>query len=76
MQANDVGEESLGSGLHSVGVCQGNEMAVFAEAIYHRQDHRLPTHSWQCLDEVQGDVRPNALRHVERQQEPGGLQVL
>jgi len=45
VKANNVGEERLGDRLGGVRVCEWNEVAVFAEAINHGQDDRLPANT-------------------------------
>jgi hypothetical protein len=52
MEADDFDEECLGDGLCGVGMCQGDEVAILAQAIHHREDHRLPANAWQGLHKV------------------------
>jgi hypothetical protein len=59
MEAHDVGEEGVSDGLCGVGVRQGDEMAVFAEAIDDEEDDRLALHLGKRLDEVNADVSPH-----------------
>jgi hypothetical protein len=59
MEAHDVGEESVSNGLGGVGVRQGNQMAVLAEAMDDGEDDRLALHLGKRLDEVDADVRPH-----------------
>jgi hypothetical protein len=61
------GEERLRHGLDGVGVCQGNEMAVFAEAVDDGQDHRLFVYPWESFHKVQPNVRPNGGWNGQRQ---------
>jgi hypothetical protein len=44
-------------------------VAVFAEAIHHRQDDILSSHTWKRLDEVQPDVSPVRYWHWKGQQQ-------
>jgi hypothetical protein len=62
MEVNDVGEEGV-SDVGGVGVRQGNEMAVLAEAIHEREDDCLALHLGQRLDEVDADVSPHTRRN-------------
>jgi hypothetical protein len=63
MEAHDVDEEGMRDGLSGVGVHQGDEMAVLAEAIDDGEDDRLALHLGKRLDEVDADVRPHHRRH-------------
>jgi hypothetical protein len=63
MEANDVSEEGVSDGLSGVGVRQGDEMAVLAEAIHNREDDRLALHLGQRLNEVDADVSPHSRRN-------------
>jgi hypothetical protein len=56
VQAHDLGEEDPDHELCRVWVCKRDEVAVFAEAIHHRQDDILSSHTRKRLDEVQPDV--------------------
>jgi hypothetical protein len=63
MKADNVGEESLSDGLGGVRVSKRDEVGIFAEPVNHGEDDRLAPHARDRLDEVDGDVRPHALRH-------------
>uniref|UniRef100_A0A0A8ZTW4 Uncharacterized protein n=1 Tax=Arundo donax TaxID=35708 RepID=A0A0A8ZTW4_ARUDO len=76
MEANDVGEEGVSDGLGGVGVRQGDEMAVLAEAIHDGEDDRLALHLGQRLDEVDADVRPHSRRNRQWLQQTGRPEVV
>jgi hypothetical protein len=76
VQADHLGEESPSDGRCSVGVAEGDEMAVHGEAIHHREDDGLAVHSGKALDEVHGDVRPDLGWHLQWLQQVGWLQRL
>lgn len=60
----------------SVGVAEGDEMAVLGEAIHHREDDILAVHSGKALDEVHGDVRLDLGWHLQWLQQANWLQRL
>jgi hypothetical protein len=51
-------------------------MAILAEAIHHRQDHRLPSHTGQGFHEVQAEVAPDCRGHRQWQEEACRVEVL
>lgn len=57
-------------------MCQGNEVALLGEAIDDREDDRLATDAWQCLNEVEGDISPNSYRHRQGHEEAGWVEML
>jgi len=68
MESNDVDEEAVRDGLGGGGVRQGDEVAVFAEAIHDGEDDHLALNLGQCLDEVDVDVGPHGGRNRQRLQ--------
>jgi hypothetical protein len=48
-------------------VCEGDEVAVLAETIHHRQDDGLPSYAWQRLDEIKPNVGPDRRGHGKEQ---------
>jgi hypothetical protein len=76
MEANDVGEEGVSDGLSGVGVRQGDEMAVLAEAIHDGEDDSLALHLGQRLDEVNADVSPHSRWNRQRLQQTGWPEVV
>jgi hypothetical protein len=76
MEAHDVGEEGVSDGLGGVGVRQGNEMAVLAEAIDDEEDDRLALYLGKRLDKVDADVSPHSRWNRQRLQQTGGPEVV
>ena len=59
VQVHDVVEERLGHGLGGVRVRQGDEVAIFAEAVDDGEDYRLVVHPRQGFHEIEADVGPD-----------------
>jgi len=76
MEANDLSKEDLSDKFGKVRVCQGDEVAVLAKVVHHRQDDGLAADMGKHLDKVQGDVRPHTLQHQQWEQKPGWVKVL
>ena len=66
VQADDVVEESAGDGGRRVRVAQQNEVGVLREPVHHREDDALAMYLGERLDEIHGDVGPNAGGHLQR----------
>ena len=61
VESYNVNEEGLSDGLSRVRVRQGNEVAVLAESVHHRQYDRLAPDARQGLHEVKPNVRSDPL---------------
>jgi hypothetical protein len=60
MESHNVHEERLSDGRCRVGVSKGNEVRIFGKPVDNSEDHALTVNFGKGLDEIHGDVRPNA----------------
>ena len=73
---HNVGEEGLCHGLGGGRVAKGDEVAVLAEAVDDGENHRLPTDTGQCFNEVEPNVCPDDSGDWQRHEEAGQVEML
>jgi hypothetical protein len=63
METNDVMEESMSDGRRRIRVTQRNEMSILGESVDHSKDDALAMNFGKHLDEIHGNISPNARWH-------------
>ena len=76
VKPHDVLEEGSGHGRSCIGVAKRNEMCILRETVDHREQDTLAMDLGQRLNEVEGDVSPDARGDRQWLQKTGRVQRL